>query len=133
MTLLTVSCMTKLVIKLLYLYLSPREIPTANPNGFPEGLSYISPYISTKVTIQTFSISKSYTFSIVLHSRAILEESGSWGYIFPYCPVDEALWVRIDPEGWQGFFEGFPEGKTRGKSHEAALPGRGKARPSRLF
>ena len=23
--------------------------------------------------------------------------SGSWGYIFPYCPVDEAACVRIDP------------------------------------
>ena len=23
--------------------------------------------------------------------------SGSWGYIFPYCPVDEAIQVRIDP------------------------------------
>ena len=23
--------------------------------------------------------------------------SGSWGYIFPYCPVDEAISFRIDP------------------------------------
>ena len=22
--------------------------------------------------------------------------SGSWGYIFPYCPVDEAIQIRID-------------------------------------
>ena len=36
--------------------LSPKEIPRANPKGFPEGSGYISPYIPTRVTIQTFSI-----------------------------------------------------------------------------
>ena len=35
---------------------SPREIPRAEPEGFPEGSGYISPYIPTRVTIQTFSI-----------------------------------------------------------------------------
>ena len=54
--------------------LSTREIPRAEPEGFPEGSGYISPYIPTGVIIQTFSISKSYTSSIVLPGRAILEE-----------------------------------------------------------
>ena len=36
-------------------------------------------------------------------------------------------------EGWQGCSEGFPEGEARGKSRGAALPARGKPRPSRLF
>ena len=35
--------------------LSPKEILRAKPEGFPEGLGYISPYIFTRVTIQTFS------------------------------------------------------------------------------
>ena len=41
---------------------------------FPEGSVYISPYILTRVIIQTFSISKSHTSSIVLPCRAILKE-----------------------------------------------------------
>ena len=40
----------------------------------PEGSGYISPYIPTSVIIQTFSISKNYTSSIVLPGRAILEQ-----------------------------------------------------------
>ena len=39
--------------------LSTREIPRAEPEGFPEESGYISPYIPTGVIIQTFSISKS--------------------------------------------------------------------------
>ena len=46
----------------------------AETNGFPEGSGYISLYIPTRVLIQIFSISKSYTFSIVLPDRAILQE-----------------------------------------------------------
>ena len=53
--------------------LSMREIPKAELDGFPEGLGHISPCIQTLVTIQTFSISKSYTSSIVLPGRALLE------------------------------------------------------------
>ena len=34
-------------------------------------------------------------------------------------------------KGWQGCSEGFPEGKAQGKSRGAALPTRGKPRPSR--
>ena len=36
-------------------------------------------------------------------------------------------------KGWQGCSEGFPEGEAQGKSRGAALPARGKPRPSRLF
>ena len=36
--------------------LSPREIPRAKPEGYPEGSGYISLYIPTQITIQTFSI-----------------------------------------------------------------------------
>ena len=54
--------------------LSTREILRAEPKGFPKGSGYISPYIPTQVILQTFSISKSYTSSIVLPGRAILKE-----------------------------------------------------------
>ena len=54
--------------------MSTREIPRGEHEGFPEGSGYISPYIPTRVIIKTFSISKSYTSSIVLPGRAILEE-----------------------------------------------------------
>ena len=36
--------------------LSPREILRVKPKEFPEGLGYISLYIPTRVTIQTFSM-----------------------------------------------------------------------------
>ena len=51
-----------------------REIPRVEPKGFPKGSGYISPYIPTSVIIQTFSIYNSYTSSIDLPGRAILEE-----------------------------------------------------------
>ena len=60
-------------------------------------------YIPTWVRIQTFSISKSYTSSIVLPGRPILEELilciglAAGAIFFPYCSVDDAIWVRIDP------------------------------------
>ena len=54
--------------------LSTREITREEPAGFPEGSGYISHYIPTWVIIQIFSISKSYTSSIVLPGKAILEE-----------------------------------------------------------
>ena len=54
--------------------MSTREIPRAEPKGFPEGLGYISKYILTQAIIQTFSISKSYTSSIVFPWSAIFEE-----------------------------------------------------------
>ena len=61
--------------------LSKREIPRAEPDGFPE-----------EVIIQTFSISKSYISSIALAGRAILEELNLsvmvWqlGLYFPVLP-----------------------------------------------
>ena len=36
--------------------LSPKEMPKSKPEGFPEGSFYISSYIPTPVTIQTFPI-----------------------------------------------------------------------------
>ena len=51
-----------------------REILRAEPEGVPKGSGYISPYIPTQVIVQTFSISKSYTSSIILPDSAILEE-----------------------------------------------------------
>ena len=82
--------------------LSTREILRAEPGGFTEGSGYISLYILTWVTIQSFSMSKSYTDSMVHPGRAILKSwypywSGSWGYNLPYCLVDKAIWVLIDP------------------------------------
>ena len=83
--------------------LSTREMPRAEIKGFTEGSVFISSYIPTRVIIQIFSISKSYTSSIVLHGRAILEElilriGQAAGAIFSqYCPVDEAIRVLIDP------------------------------------
>ena len=38
--------------------LRPREILRAKPKGFPGGSDYILPYIPTRITIQTFSITK---------------------------------------------------------------------------
>ena len=61
-----------------------------------------APYVFLS-RIQTFSISKSYTSSIVLPGRAILEELilriglAARGYISLYCPVDEAIGVCRDP------------------------------------
>ena len=44
------------------------------PSGFSSGSGYISPYILTQVMVQTFSMSKKDTFSIVLPGWAILVE-----------------------------------------------------------
>ena len=66
-----------LQIVLLYyicIMMSEKEIPRAEHKGFPEGSGYISLCIPTWVIIQTFSISKSDTSSIVLPGRAILKE-----------------------------------------------------------
>ena len=71
--------------------LNTREIPRAEPKGFPEGSGYISPYIPTWVKIQTFSISKSYTSSIVLPGRAILEELILCIGLDPVHPVENSV------------------------------------------
>ena len=70
--------------------LSTREIPRAEPKGFPEGRGYISPYIPTSVIIQRFSISKNYASSIDLPGRAKLEE-----LILRICLADGAIFSRI--------------------------------------
>ena len=57
--------------------LSPREIPRAEPEGFPEGSGDISSYTPTRVTIQSFSISSTSQYFPVLASWAC--------NIFPYC------------------------------------------------
>ena len=43
--------------------LSPREIPRAEPDGFPEGSGNISLYTPTRVTIQSFSITSTSQWS----------------------------------------------------------------------
>ena len=78
--------------------LSTRKILRAEPKGFPEPSGYISLYILTCVIIQTFSIYKSYTVGQGNIERVDSPYwSSSWGYIFPYYPVDEAISVHIDP------------------------------------
>ena len=54
--------------------LSPNQIPRADPEGFSKGSGYISPYILTLIIVQTLSISKNDTYSIVLPGWAILVE-----------------------------------------------------------
>ena len=81
--------------------LSVREIPRAEPKGFPEGSVYNSPYIPPLVIIQTFSISKSYTSSMSFLIGRYWKSCFSvlvWQlvYIFPYCPVGKAIRVRMD-------------------------------------
>ena len=51
-----------------------REILRAEPEGISESSGYISPYITTQVKIQTLSISKYETSSILFPGRSILEE-----------------------------------------------------------
>ena len=53
---------------------SSREVTRAEPEGFSKGSGYISPYFPTKAIIQTLSISKNNTPSIVLPGWAKLEE-----------------------------------------------------------
>ena len=46
--------------------LSPREILRAEPEGFPEGSGDISSYTPTRVTIQSFSITSTSQYFLVL-------------------------------------------------------------------
>ena len=80
--------------------LSSREIPRAKPKGFPEGSGYISLYILTWVTIQTFSIT---TLALTVLGDQYWK---SWfsvllcllGNTRKYCPVDWAIlesWIWI--------------------------------------
>ena len=45
--------------------LSPREIPRAEPEGFPEGSGDILSYTPTLVTIQSFSITSTSEYFLV--------------------------------------------------------------------
>ena len=66
--------------------MSPREIPRAKPKGFPEGLGYISLYILTRVTIQTFSI-KTPALSFLEINIGRVDS--------PYCSDSWAIWENI--------------------------------------
>ena len=71
--------------------LSTREIPRAELKEFHEGVGYNSPYILTRVILQTLSMSKHYNSGIVLWECNIeridsLYSPGSWGFIFLYRP-----------------------------------------------
>ena len=77
-----------------------------------------------------------------LRSRIVYTQiKGLWQHNLLYIysrPVIGLILVKEEgrtgfSEGWQGCSEGFPEGEARGKSRGAALPARGKPRPSRLF
>ena len=67
--------------------LSQMEIPKEKPKGFPEGSGYISSYILTRVTIETFTI----TLQHCPPWRSILEElilrispkAGQYGILLP--------------------------------------------------
>ena len=73
--------------------LSPREIPRAKPEGFPEGSGYISLYFLTWVKIQTFSITNpALTFLGDQYLKnwfsVLLRQLGNTG---KYYPVDWAI------------------------------------------
>ena len=82
------------------------EILWAEPIGFVKGSGFISLYISTQVIIQTFLNPKIYNSGIGLHVCGNIRRvdsphwSGSWYYIFPYCPAYKALWVCIGEKYW---------------------------------
>ena len=66
--------------------LSPREIHRAKLEGFPKGSGYISSYIPTRVTIQTFSITTG-ALSFLEIYFGILHS--------PYCSESCAIWENI--------------------------------------
>ena len=53
---------------------SQGKLLRAEAKGFSKGSSYISPYIMTQIIIQTLSISKNNTSSIILPGWAILTD-----------------------------------------------------------
>ena len=78
--------------------LSPRKIPRAKPKGFSKGSGYISPFILTQVIIQTLSISKNDTLSIVLPGWAMLVELifvFALAFIYQYSP-SSAGWIMTN-------------------------------------
>ena len=66
--------------------LSPREIPRAEPDGFPEGSGNISLYTPTGVTIQSFSITSQFSQKLCQKpSETVIYQSAWRG------PVDSQL------------------------------------------
>ena len=61
-------------------YLGTREIQRAEPEGFPELYFQYCPIWQGNIG----KVDSPYQY-------------GSWDYIFPYCQVDEATWVRKHP------------------------------------
>ena len=59
--------------------LSPREIPRAEPKGFTESSDDISSYTPTQVTIQSFSISSTSQYFLVLGPP----EEAQYGFVLP--------------------------------------------------
>ena len=66
--------------------LSPREIPRAKPEGFLEGSNYISSYIPTRVTIQTFSITTPVLSFLEINIGRVYS---------PYCSDSWEIWENI--------------------------------------
>ena len=83
--------------------LSTREMPRAEPKRFSEGSGYISPYILSCVT--PWQISKSYTSSIVLPGRAILEE------LILHINLAAGLYFPIMPSRWRNTSPYRPSGE----------------------
>ena len=59
--------------------LSPREIPWVDPEGFPSGSGDISLYTPTRVKIQSFSISSTSQYFLVLGPP----EEAQYGFVLP--------------------------------------------------
>ena len=73
--------------------MSTRVILRAEPDGYSESSGYILPYIPIWAIIQTFSISKYYTSSIVLTGWVILEE------VFPRMGLAAGVYRQISTVG----------------------------------
>ena len=95
--------------KILYLYYDKRTDIQWNiawvrgkPRGISQGLRlYFTVYLDSSHNTDILNFLK-YTSSLVHPGRAILEElmlriGLAAGLYFPYCSVDEAIRVRIDP------------------------------------
>ena len=78
---------------------SPREISRAKPKGFPEGSGYISLYIPTRVTIQTFSITTPALTLLEINIGRVYSQ---------YCWDSWAMQENIDQlieQYWRGKFQ----------------------------
>ena len=75
--------------------LSPREMPRAEPEGFPEGSGDISLYTPPLVTMQSFSITSTKEEARIRDGRC----TGNWTspLILSFSPV-----AKQDPMSWAG-------------------------------